>query len=329
MHYWEPGTRDSEFYKKFEEVPEKWHTTVRPQMFPPANEEEAKKIGLDKCLRILPHLQDSGAFFVAALFKKRNLPWEKEATLLPKPVEKPLDETAENKTDVSEKSAPWGPQRKKRRLHGFKEDPFVFFKPEDNDVWESIRTFYEIDEKFNPENLLTRSYGGKKKNIYFCSEQIRELVIKNEHAIKIINTGVKVFARCDNKNMKCAFRLAQEGLPTTNDFIGEGRRIHLEKNDLIVLLQSTNPTKPPAHNELSEATQARIENVTGGSCVLHYDDDKLSLTLVGWRGTHSLRAYIDTNETIHMLRLLGADLSKYGEYIDDNHHKILYNYTFK
>lgn len=311
MSYWEPATRDIEFYKNFEDVPEKWHTTVRPQMFPPENEEEAHKLGLNKCLRILPHLQDSGAFFVAVLVKKRNLPWEKECKLLPKPETSSV--SIENKTDDNVKTAAWGPQRKKRKL-GFKEDPFVFFKDDDKDVWESIKNFYEIDDSFNPKCLLTRSFSDRKKNIYFCSEQIRELVINNEHAVKIINTGVKVFARCDNKNMKCAFRLAQEGLPTTNSFIKEARRIHLEKNDLIILLQNTDPTKPPAHTELTESTQKRVENVAPGSCVLHYDDkDNLSLTLVGWRGTHSLRAYIDTSETIHMLRLLGADLSKYGK----------------
>lgn len=40
-------------------------------------------------------------------------------------------------------------------------------------------------------------------------------------------------------------------------------------------------------------------------------DGDLTITLVGWRGTSSLRAYTDTNDTVHMLRLLGADLSKY------------------
>lgn len=51
-----------------------------------------------------------------------------------------------------------------------------------------------------------------------------------------------------------------------------------------------------------------------GSCVLKCSDDNLTITLVGWRGTSSLRAYTDTNDTVHMLRLLGADLSKYGKF---------------
>lgn len=53
-----------------------------------------------------------------------------------------------------------------------------------------------------------------------------------------------------------------------------------------------------------------------GSCVLEYKDSEsdLKLTLVGWRGVHSLRAYTATPDTVHYLRLLGADTTKYGEF---------------
>lgn len=36
----------------------------------------------------------------------------------------------------------------------------------------------------------------------------------------------------------------------------------------------------------------------------------MKLKLVGWKGTKSLRAYTDLNDTLHMLRLLNADTSK-------------------
>ena len=34
--------------------------------------------------------------------------------------------------------------------------------------------------------------------------------------------------------------------------------------------------------------------------------------VVGWKGATSVRAYVQRNERIHYLRLLGADTSKYG-----------------
>lgn len=37
----------------------------------------------------------------------------------------------------------------------------------------------------------------------------------------------------------------------------------------------------------------------------------LKLELVGWKGKNSLRAYVEKNERVHFLRLLGADTSMY------------------
>lgn len=116
-----------------------------------------------------------------------------------------------------------------------------------------------------------------------------------------------------HSNLSKTFRLANEGLPSVDHLIGPVRRMNICKADLIVLLQNNDPTKPPLLAELSEETQKGVEQLGAGSCVLKCVDDDLTITLVGWRGTSSLRAYTDTNDTVHMLRLLGADLSKYGK----------------
>jgi len=42
---------------------------------------------------------------------------------------------------TSEDKVPWRLQRKRRRLHGYKEDPFVFFT-EDEPLWPSLRYPY-------------------------------------------------------------------------------------------------------------------------------------------------------------------------------------------
>ncbi|XP_055374826.1 tRNA (cytosine(34)-C(5))-methyltransferase [Condylostylus longicornis] len=309
---WKLISRDIEIYTKWDEVPQKYHTVIRPNMFP-LPPDEIKEIGLEKCMRVLPHLQDTGAFFVAALIKKKPLEWEKNDN-----VEKTINEMKSNKNDSDmskeddeeKKSVPWGPQRKKRRLDGYKEDPYVFFT-ENEPVWEDIKSFYELNDSFNKDCLLTRSLIGKKKNIYFCSPEIRDLVINNEDSVKIINTGVKMFVRCDNRNMKCAFRLAQEGLNTSNPFIGKSRRLDLCREDLLKLLYCTDPTKPPHITSMTEDTQNKVEDIKPGSCILKYIDDKFAISLVGWRGTTSLRAYIEQNETIHILRLLKADISQF------------------
>ncbi|KAL9696489.1 hypothetical protein quinque_016068 [Culex quinquefasciatus] len=297
MTYWEPATKDMKFYKSFAEVPENYRTVIRPLMFPPAPEDVAK-FNLDRCIRVLPHQQNTGGFFIALLEKKKKLPSEVE------PSESAADEV---KTCEAEP-----PQKKQKRYHrGFKEDPFVFFDGKE-EIFDSIKSFYQLNDTFNPLNLLTRCREGKKKNIYFSAEILRNIVTTNENKIKFINLGVKAFARCDNRNMVCDFRLAQEGLESVNGFIGAGRRARIVKDDLIKLLSNNDPTRPPEIEGLSEDTQTNVTVLEPGSCVLEYrGEDGLEMDLVGWRGTKSLRAYVDQHDTVHMLRLLGADVSKY------------------
>jgi tRNA (cytosine34-C5)-methyltransferase len=105
---------------------------------------------------------------------------------------------------------------------------------------------------------LVRCYEGKKKNIYFTSPAIRNIIMCNKDKIKMINTGVKTFVRCDNKYMTCAFRLAQEGLNSIVHFIGDHRKVQIFKKDLIMLLQN-NDHSPPLINKLHSITQEQLK----------------------------------------------------------------------
>ncbi|CAL8141625.1 unnamed protein product [Orchesella dallaii] len=304
MSHWTPCTRDLVQYKNFEEVPVKWQTTVRPYMFPPTPE-DAPKYHFEKCVRVLPHQQDTGGFFIALLTKTRLLPWEKtEVELKPEEAPPPV------------KRDPRGPPKKIRRIGGYKEDPYVFMS-EDNPIWPHVRDFYGLDQGLDCTNFLRRSEDGKIKNIYITTKAVRDFVMNNENTVKIINVGVKALARADKKWTPCDFRLSQEGLPSLSPFI-KSRRVQLPKQDLeAVLLNDDDKDKPPLLELLSEETRKLVEPIERGSLVLDIDlqveDDGplCKLQLVGWKGTNSLRAYIQKNDRVHYLRLCGADVSKY------------------
>lgn len=112
----------------------------------------------------------------------------------------------------------------------------------------------------DPRCLLVRCIGKKKKNIYYTSPAIRDVVLSNGDQIKLINTGVKTFVRCDNKNMDCPFRLAHEGIQSIIQYIGDSRKIRLSKDDLVMLLQNNNPNTPPEIVKLNRETQERLQN---------------------------------------------------------------------
>lgn len=52
----------------------KFNNLMRPHMFPPELE-VAKELNLDKCIRVLPHHQNTGGFFIAVI---RKLPLSTE-----------------------------------------------------------------------------------------------------------------------------------------------------------------------------------------------------------------------------------------------------------
>lgn len=110
------------------------------------------------------------------------------------------------------------------------------------------------------------------------------------------------------------FSLAHEGLNNVDQFIGDQRRINVSRSDLITMLNNLNPLEPPQVADLSTDSQLQHNAISSGSCILHYleKEKNLELRLVGWRGNKTLRAYIDVNDSVHMLRLLDADISKYG-----------------
>ncbi|XP_068932977.1 RNA cytosine C(5)-methyltransferase NSUN2 [Petaurus breviceps papuanus] len=93
---WKVMTKNGQWFADWKDVPQSRHTQIRPTMFPPKGEENLKKMNLEHCLRILPHHQNTGGFFVAVLVKKSSMPWNKRQPKLQR--KSPMD------TEVTESS---------------------------------------------------------------------------------------------------------------------------------------------------------------------------------------------------------------------------------
>ncbi|WAR12208.1 NSUN2-like protein [Mya arenaria] len=63
------------FYDKFDDAPAWYQKENERSLFPPDN---IGALNIEKCLRVLPHDNDTGAFFVAVFMKMGDLPWVKE-----------------------------------------------------------------------------------------------------------------------------------------------------------------------------------------------------------------------------------------------------------
>ncbi|XP_053494239.1 RNA cytosine C(5)-methyltransferase NSUN2 [Ictalurus furcatus] len=332
---WKVMTKEGQWYSDWSEVPTSRHTQIRPSMFPPTDPDKLKSMQLERCMRILPHHQNTGGFFVAVLVKKAPMPWNrrypklrnKEATSEDAQAEEGEAEVAavaaavaaaegdavlENAPEVeSKKDGVCGPPpSKKMKLFGFKEDPFVFLT-EDDPVFHPIQTFYNLSPDFPKLNVLTRTHEGKKRHLYMVSKELRNVLLNNSERMKVINTGVKVWSRNnDGEQFGCAFRLAQEGIYTLCPYI-RARVITVSMEDVKVLLTEENPFL----SRLGDDSHAQAKKLEMGSVVLRYQPDpndpsapQCTIDLCGWRGKTSIRAFVARNERLHYLRMVGVEV---------------------
>ncbi|XP_056336100.1 RNA cytosine-C(5)-methyltransferase NSUN2-like [Danio aesculapii] len=309
---WKVMTKEGQWFSDFLKVPTSRHTQIRPTMFPPLDTEKLAEMRLERCVRILPHHQNTGGFFVAVLVKKAPMPWNRRHPKLRNkevsssgevaPVEElQMDESptdvppadgpstdapveaqeGERNPSVPETPEPvevkkdnvcGPPPPKKMKLFGFKEDPFVFLT-EDDPIFPPIQSFYDLSPNFPKLNVLTRTHEGKKRHLYMVSKELRNVLLNNSERMKVINTGVKVLSRNnDGEQFGCAFRLAQEGVYTLCPYI-RARIINISVEDVKVLLTQENPFL----SKLGDDAHMQAKKLEMGSIVLRYLPDPKDL----------------------------------------------------
>nr|CAB3264454.1 tRNA (cytosine(34)-C(5))-methyltransferase [Phallusia mammillata] len=300
---WSPGTTSwrvmdkmQNWYEKYEDLPDTVKNIVKT-MFPPEDKDEVRNMHLERCLRLLPHQQDTGGFFVAVLRKVSNLPWQKVIS--------------EEELNGSPKQPP---KKKRKWVPGFKEDPFVFFGDEEQGIIDEVKSFYGLSDNFPHQQLMCRTKTGKKRHIYFVSELVRNIVVNNEESLKVINTGVRVLSRADNTQagVKCAFRLVHDGSESMEQFMSE-RLVKITIEDAIALLSE----EQPKFEQLTEVLQKKLLNLDPGSLMFKYvppnpeADVECDLLMCGWKGGRSARLYMCRNERMHFLHMVGQPVPEY------------------
>ncbi|XP_071091772.1 RNA cytosine-C(5)-methyltransferase NSUN2-like [Haliotis cracherodii] len=311
---WRLMSMEGEWFDVFENVPKRFYGTFRPSMFPPTDE-EAAKMNLNRCMRVLPHHQNTGGFFICALKKVSNLPWTKER----KPVEQTMatkssdqEETTPSEPEsasTTERNSDGRPPQKRQKIFGYKEDPFLFFNPDDK-VWPPIKEFYKVPDDFPVSQIMYRSELGNKKNLYYVSPSIRKIVQYNMDRIKFINMGFKLLSRNPSPIVpECDFRISQECVGLLYKWF-PGRYVQVTRSDIIMLLSEENPYII----KFTKNTQEQIDKISHGSAVFHFKpteqdpDPKCDIVFTGWRGKVSIRSFVANFDRQHFLLLCGMDL---------------------
>eukprot|EP00210_Caulerpa_lentillifera_P001507 g1445.t1 len=291
LHHWKVKD-DLRDYSSFQEVAdvqnEKKHVLVKKSMFPPDKEEA---MPLDRCIRLLPHLNNSGGFFVALLKKvgpignTTNDPYEHQKehdSLIEDQLEEPLPNNASDEKGSSLVESHKG------YFKGV--DPIIDL--EGHHLVQEVTEFYGLEGIDLGKNLISRRLiNNEPKKVYFVSSSVKQLLSGGlDQTIRVTSLGQQVLTKQEQRkegtNYRCIYRFCQDGLQLVLPFITK-QRIFFSIDWILYLLNNRTIKIPRTMEKEDDAIDDplainQIRSLEQGGCVVLLDDEdarKLKLPL--------------------------------------------------
>ncbi|CAE6449031.1 unnamed protein product [Rhizoctonia solani] len=308
----------------------KSETKLQTTHWPP---EHAERFNLERCLRIYPHLQNTGAFFVAVLHRK--LKPEGQSAPAPKRsvdaiIESATEAESSNKKQKTSDTVEEGaqapvqvdedePPEKEGKGSHFKELPYVFL-PEDSKHLEQAIDDLKIRPSFPTTNLFVRNPDGEAlRQIYLCNDAVRQVLVHNDFArLRLINAGVRIFSRQESGvkaelHGRNRFRFLTEGIPSVLPHVEESRIILADLETLRVFMR----LYYPVCEEFGSPMKDKFSGLEMGSYLLRIEPQeqvgislKHALVLPIWKSTVSVALMLDKKARSALsLRLWGEDIT--------------------
>ena len=197
--------------------------------FPPTAE-EAQKFHLERCMRILPHQQNTGGFFVAVFEKTASVETASEVE----------DKLAAVTIAEPSTTAPVEKKKKALPLDAI-DEPFNFVSG-DNEDMQKCWSFFGINEQFNRDCCLVRSkLGDPIRVVYTVNPMLKDIIQMNGEKLKKIYAGVKMFVY-QRDDIECPWRIHSEAVPCIRNYMNHNRVIEADKDLLKVLIEEPFPT---------------------------------------------------------------------------------------
>ena len=283
---------------------------ITTSMFPPTEEEDAIKAQLARCIRVYPHLQDTGGFFITVIEKKYPLGKKVD---LPVPDAIASERNGHNKsnslkrsgngTDPSEqpvKKPKFDPPESTPSTRGRKaiagnEEPFNFIPPAHSEL-AFIRAFFNISPHFPMTDLFVRNSTGEPLHaIYIASPLVQTIILRNP-ALHLLNAGTRLFVRQpDTKGRaECLWRIHSDGLSLIDSFLGPERVIGAKVDEIRGILNEN--AQFPLIKDLDERLRNKISVLGNGGFILRVDPSKTEATdmnvpfsLPMWKSPHAIK----------------------------------------
>lgn len=297
-------------YARDMETRERGAEDIPATAFPPSAE-EAADFHLDRCIRVYPHLQNTGGFFITVIEKV-----EPEGT---KRAADDDDETSKKqKVEASApkdaaQDTPHQKQRKEKVPRDANEEPFIFLDPQQTEL-AKCWPFYDFQESFPRDSTLVRNATGEPlRTIYYVNPILKQILTATEQKLKFIHAGIKLFVSQRNDGGSCAWRVQNESLHTIRLFLGPKRQVSCNLKLLEVLFQEAFPKiQSIKESGLDPEFAAKLEAMEEGCVFLtvHREDGLEDLFLPLWRGKTNVNLMVNKKDTHELLyRVFGIETS--------------------
>lgn len=290
------GINQWSVYDKYYQVKIKGDEGCCDTWFPPSKE-EIDDFHLENCIRVYPHQQNTGGFFITVFEKISGEPSGEHP-----------QEPEQKKVKID--SASSSLVRKEKLPRDANEEPFVFIDPTHpklQDCW----NFYGIDSTFDKSTCLVRnSTGEPSRIIYHVSTSLKNILKENEDRLKMVYCGIKLFVS-QRSDIQCSWRIQNEALPVIKNHMNNNRVVKTNLNLFKILLLEAFPKFEDFEKDhIDDNFITSMKALSPGCAFIEVDreDEKESLFLPIWNGSKCVNLMVCKENTHELLyRIFGIE----------------------
>ncbi|RMZ73823.1 methyltransferase (Ncl1) [Pyrenophora seminiperda CCB06] len=288
-----------------EEPERQFSQKITAGCFPPIPKSPEERIPLERCIRVYPHLQDTGGFFIAIIEKLDDI----KIAQVQNPENLAKAQRAQAQADTTTDSFIPTPMENPENQSQAKE--YFEYLPSDDETVASIMDFFGIDSRFPRDRFMVKNKEGLSLNkIYYTSAMAKTIISQNkDRGMKFIHCGVVMFVAHKIKDMdrtQAPWRLQNEGIRILEPWAHK-RIIKLEsKETLRQLIREMFPKLPREGATGLGEVGDQLQTMDVGCCFVRVEKDEkqdipFRMVLPLWRHPGSANLMVDKDDRKAML----------------------------
>lgn len=299
------GVKTWKVYGKDFQVKERGDESVEQSFFPPTEDED---FNLEDCIRVYPHQQNTGGFFITVLEKQGEQETEEPSKKKAK-IEQPVESTTTKKEKLSNTS------------NHDSAEPFNFLAKDQEELSKCWK-FYGFDENNSivTDNCFVRNATGEPSRIIYLSHPIaKQYLLANEEKLKIIHSGVKIFVS-QRTDLECKWRIQSEALPIIKQHLSDSRVLKCSLELFEKLLKEAFPKFDELQElHIDDEFTNKVKTLSQGCAFIQIkrdiNEEHEELFYPIWVGSKCVNLMLSKKETFEVLyRVFNVETSAQQEY---------------